>query len=132
MIPARLAVTLVLVAPLMGGCGTMMNVAYFNPSEGGERIYGGVRTDLIAAQMCLDDSAKGDITADKARSVGAFFLCLADVPLSLIGDTATLPLTVFDTLKPRDPTPVSRTGEFWEPLPDSSTSAQSPALTMPR
>ncbi len=74
-----------------GGCGTMKNLDPSYPTNGGEiapptRIYGGIRqdwTDLKAERF------------DDVYCMNLIFLplYLADFPLSLIGDTVTLPYT---------------------------------------
>jgi uncharacterized protein YceK len=58
-------------ALLTGGCGTVANTFGCNGEEGARRVYGGVRLDL--AGPCGN---------------------LLDVPLSAVGDTVTLPVTV--------------------------------------
>ena len=77
-------------AVLCGGCGTLKNL---NPTPTGEgeippptRIYGGVRQDWTELKT-LDF---GDVAC-----INLYFLplYLADLPLSLIGDTLTLPYT---------------------------------------
>jgi uncharacterized protein YceK len=70
-------------ATLSGGCGTMLNTTYFTPDEGGERIYGGVRLD---AEVIEDGYGQ--------RSPLVIALFLADLPLTVIGDTLSLPYTL--------------------------------------
>ena len=70
-------------AALCSGCGTLLNTAYFLPCEGGQRVYGGVRLDWDAAV-----ENNGNTPALAAA------VLLADLPLSLVGDTLTLPYTL--------------------------------------
>jgi len=61
------------------GCGTVANTAYLAPYEGGERVYGGVQ---IAWEKAATQESKSPLVTAAAY---------ADVPLSAIGDTVTLP-----------------------------------------
>jgi uncharacterized protein YceK len=74
---------------LMNGCGTTANVLWFNRDEGGMRVYGGVRAEWTVAQESL--AAASD---PSASSPGPVWLLIADMPLSAVADTVTLPLTV--------------------------------------
>ena len=78
-----------LVAPLLGGCGTAVNLA-------NERSpYGGVATDLGCSWGGLL-SLTPFVEPDPHYPAGfGFFLGLAafaDTPFSLVGDTVTLPI----------------------------------------
>jgi uncharacterized protein YceK len=66
-------------AAVSSGCGTVANTAYLDPYEGGERVYGGVR-------VAWDKAANPE-----SRSTWVTAAAYADVPLSAIGDTLTLP-----------------------------------------
>jgi uncharacterized protein YceK len=70
---------------LLSGCGTAANTLWFIPEEGGMRVYGGVRADWESARQSA---------ADPSRPAGPLWLCIADMPLSAVGDTLTLPFTV--------------------------------------
>jgi uncharacterized protein YceK len=80
------------------GCGTIANL------ETGARqgwksaaIYGGVRRDIQSADKWIDHSWTSgdnlDIIQDVGSVVGVVLVGI-DVPLSAIGDTLTLPVTV--------------------------------------
>jgi uncharacterized protein YceK len=69
-------------AAVSSGCGTVSNTAYLDPYEGGKRVYGGV-------QVAWDKAANSE-----SRSTWVTAAAYADVPLSAIGDTLTLPYTV--------------------------------------
>ena len=81
-------------AAVSSGCGTVANTAYLDPYEGGKRVYGGV-------QVAWDKAANPE-----SQSTWVTAAAYADVPLSAIGDTLTLPYTVAVALgwtKPADP-----------------------------
>jgi uncharacterized protein YceK len=61
--------------PCLSGCGTFCNTVWWIPEEGGMRVYGGVRAELENFQ----------------QAPVAFTL---DLPLSLVGDTLTLPFVL--------------------------------------
>ena len=116
------------------GCGTVVNTLVLCPEEGGQRIYGGVRVDLDVANPLKRDSGivreAGAVPLTPADRVGRLaFLCI-DLPLSIIGDTLTLPLILMcqasnqrevvhsftSTPFPLDEFLSSRTsGQAWEP-----------------
>lgn len=89
-------------AALCSGCGTMLNTAYLSPSEGGERVYGGVRTDWqVAAEP---EATPGWVAA----------IFLADLPLSLAADTLTLPYVLaLGLTKGQSPNPNGQAGDGW-------------------
>ena len=72
------------------GCGTAVN--FFNgESKGPELVYGGVQMDYqFAAEHIQDQPAQG-----LPLVLGAFL----DLPLSLLGDTLTLPLILWHRLR---------------------------------
>jgi uncharacterized protein YceK len=85
----------VMLLPL-GGCGTALNLASGDPDN-----YGGVQRDLKFAD---DTSAKGGLMSGKSEGVGIdkgraalpiLALYCADVGLSFVGDTLTLPLAAY-------------------------------------
>jgi uncharacterized protein YceK len=85
-----------LLVPLLGslllagsGCGTVLN--FFNgESAGPKRIYGGVQMDCqMAAEQLKDHRVDGPPLV---------LLTLFDLPLSVLGDTLTLPLVLADRL----------------------------------
>jgi uncharacterized protein YceK len=89
------------------GCGTVLN--FREPTDPKpncdalvwpKSIYGGTRLDLAAAANGVTHKLD---TADlpwhqEVEAITCSCLCLADVPLSLIGDTMTLPATIGDTV----------------------------------
>jgi uncharacterized protein YceK len=93
MIRTARAAVLVLAA-FLSGCGTLANLS----GQGWERtrIYGGVLGDVKSAGDWIDNnpiSAQTDILKDVGTVVGVALVGL-DVPLSAIGDTVTLPVTI--------------------------------------
>ena len=77
--PRRFLVWAVCVgAAVSSGCGTMANTAYFTPGEGGKKVYGGVQVDW-------------DVAVKQNESAWVTAAAFADLPLSAIGDTLSLP-----------------------------------------
>ena len=71
------------------GCGTVCN--FFNgESSGPKNVYGGVQMDCQLAAEHLKDSP--------AQGIPLILFALLDLPLSLLGDTLTLPLVLSDRL----------------------------------
>jgi uncharacterized protein YceK len=91
------AAVVALAALCASGCGTILNLASGDP-----QIYGGPQADITIA--LTPNTAPGDPPAAAwpegspiAEGISAcwpFLLLLADVPLSLVGDTVTLPLAI--------------------------------------
>jgi uncharacterized protein YceK len=82
--PAWIVCVLAASALLVGGCGTFTNLT----DDGGTRIYGGVTRDV--------DQVLDSYTASNNSAIyfaGLLVWC-ADVPLSALGDTVTLPYVV--------------------------------------
>jgi uncharacterized protein YceK len=88
----RIALLLVLGCLVMAGsgCGTVLN--FFNGEGGGPKhIYGGVQIDCqVAAEHLKDRPAQG---------IPLVLCAILDLPLSLLGDTLTLPLVLSDQLQ---------------------------------
>ena len=106
--------------PLLGslllagsGCGTVLN--FFNGESGGpRRVYGGVQMDCqVAAEQLKDHPG-----LRPAQGIPLALCALLDLPLSLLGDTLTLPLVLSDQLHDlkadRPPAPAA------EPAPDAA------------
>ena len=79
------------------GCGTVVNLA--TPAREG-KVYGGVRTDIQAIEKLVEGGdASGGPLSSPGSGAGALFalafvaLPVLDLPLSVVGDTLTLPLT---------------------------------------
>jgi uncharacterized protein YceK len=72
----------VAVLPVLGGCGTLSNITDQAPAV---RAYGGVQRDWMLLTMAQEDDS---------GIMWAFVPALAvDLPLSVVGDTLTLPYT---------------------------------------
>ena len=89
---------LVLLASI--GCGTLYNLDFNTCCCGGRpdsnRIYGGVEAELAFAVRNLREITTPD-TPISTQIFGVTFvsvLTILDLPLSIVGDTVTLPLTV--------------------------------------
>ncbi len=76
----------------LGGCGTSLNL------DGDSRVYGGVAQDLQEARERMAAATSptwpGTPGAYPGWNAAVGALALADLPLSLIGDTLTLPFTI--------------------------------------
>jgi uncharacterized protein YceK len=70
--------------PCLSGCGTASNFYGRAPDA---RVYGGVRQDWASLQMVARD--------ETAMSWPYAPLVAVDLPLSAVGDTLTLPYTLF-------------------------------------
>jgi uncharacterized protein YceK len=89
---------LVLLASI--GCGTLYNLDFNTCCCGGRpdsnRIYGGVEAELAFAVRNLREITTPD-TPISTQIFGVTFvsvLTILDLPLSIVGDTVTLPLTI--------------------------------------
>jgi uncharacterized protein YceK len=97
---ARRVVVLALSAALSGGCGTIMNL-----TSGDPEIYGGPRKDIEALQTppsgptarCPQGNASEEEGKTEAFLAG---FIVADIAVSAVADTLTLPLTIY--LRQRD------------------------------
>jgi uncharacterized protein YceK len=111
---------------LLCGCGTIANL------ETGARqgwknaaIYGGVRRDVQSAGKWIDHSWTWGDNLDVIQDIGSVVgvgLVGIDIPLSAVGDTLTLPVTVPIALWNNS---ISRTSY------SRKTSAASPTATVP-
>ncbi len=100
MVRPALGVTLAFVAVAgSSGCGTICNFAGYGfyqdgkaVDDRGPTIYGGFLKDLEVANAL--DTGKGPRPAGVGNDPKFFVFLLADVPLSFVADTLTLPITV--------------------------------------
>lgn len=95
---ASLRAALWLAALVPGGCGTVANLE-IGARQGWKnaQIYGGVRRDVKSAQQFFADNWTPPNNSDVQQDIGAVVgvgLVGMDVPLSAIGDTLTLPVTI--------------------------------------
>jgi uncharacterized protein YceK len=89
--PRKVAAALAAVlAGALGGCGSACNTMWWTPEEGGMRVFGGVRAD---AQV-LADAFSPNTKAGVGDRLGCATLATIDLPLSAVGDTLTLPVTL--------------------------------------
>jgi uncharacterized protein YceK len=99
-------------AAALAGCGTTLNL------DGESRVYGGVVQDF---QIAKDHLAKvgnpgksGTQDGSACWNLTASALALIDVPLSVVGDTLSLPLTIQTAMDNWDytvpPTPAAKSG----------------------
>jgi uncharacterized protein YceK len=105
------------------GCGTVLNNWWFTPDEGGERIYGGVAVDAEMGSQCFREAFLPDdqLGAPRVHSrpvalaYGVYLLGL-DLPLSVFGDTLTLPRNFSASMRRAsadDPRPNDEWRRFW-------------------
>src|SRR5687768_16376702 len=80
--------------PLLAGCGTVANLVPVPPATGEMRVYGGVATDLDTARQMSAGAAATDDPVERCLCYANAALAVLDVPLSAVGDTLTLPVTV--------------------------------------
>ena len=111
------------VALFGGGCGTLVNVSGYAPTQigGGQRmIYGGVVWDLEGEYRALTTPYPQYRLGVRLPMI---FFYLFDLPFSAIGDTITLPITVGEALGLSFPT--------WPPPPDYVVPAPLPPAQLP-
>jgi len=125
-VPAYRIVTLATIAAICCGCGTVKNTTGWtgllhSPETPQCEVYGGIRKDLEGGQELFlkrpnaaerDDtlSPQPNSVQDLADYVDGHLKCMAfwavDLPLTFVGDTLTLPLTIQKTLEKRsNPSP---------------------------
>jgi uncharacterized protein YceK len=81
---------------LVSGCGTVKNFTGGESGAATPQVYGGVRLDFQTIGGCWAGSGGGEAGAwDRVWQVGvvAPYVALVDLPLSVLADTVTLPLT---------------------------------------
>jgi uncharacterized protein YceK len=86
--PSSISVCVVVIAILTAGCGTWANTCWFTEEEGGMRVFGGVRSDWEIARESLAPSSGRESSPAQA------WIPIFDMPLSALGDTVTLPITI--------------------------------------
>jgi uncharacterized protein YceK len=95
-------------AALAGGCGTIVNLRMPPPEP-----YGGVKNDLQQVRTLMGFNGDGEYGVYYRSLFGAFLV--ADVPVSAITDTLTLPLVfILDArgLRPGDGDPINGTPPY--------------------
>jgi uncharacterized protein YceK len=118
-----MAITATLIGALglaVGGCGTVGNLTGGPSGAEPPHAYGGVRLDVESAAANLTDSSggHGGLPGRLVQvCVVAPYLLLIDLPLSVVGDTLTLPLsegTANNSILPNGLPALS--GNRWNPL----------------
>jgi uncharacterized protein YceK len=66
-----------------------IKLAGHHPAE--NLVYGGVAVDALAGPGWFDEAAA---TGNPAYAVLGLYVCLIDLPLSAVGDTLSLPITI--------------------------------------
>jgi uncharacterized protein YceK len=98
MATARVILIAAMATGFLGGCGTVCNFASGDPA-----VYGGVVKDLEVVRSPLNVSPQSDSSSGgPALAVLAGVVC-ADIAVSAVADTLTLPLTIY--LRQNDPPP---------------------------
>jgi uncharacterized protein YceK len=112
------AAAVAVAALLSGGCGTVMNLASKDP-----QVFGGPQQDVtLLLTPTQRPEAKGGVQAN--AGVVAFALVLADLPLSLVGDTVTLPLAIY--MRQNKPAKDDRAGST--PAPETAPRVLQPEV----
>ncbi|WP_414738004.1 YceK/YidQ family lipoprotein [Gemmata algarum] len=91
----RRFVAVLLMLPLLtlaSGCGTFCNTVWWIPSEGGQRVYGGVRAEAGEVKRLAVSPSPHETAWDRFRVAS---LLVLDLPLSAVGDTLTLPYVLW-------------------------------------
>src|SRR4051794_14950700 len=84
----------------MSGCGTLMNLPDLSGMEvldmtPDQRVYGGVLRDAEFGAESLKNTVSAEGKGGRLDSlVASAYLLLVDLPLSAVGDTLTLPITL--------------------------------------
>jgi uncharacterized protein YceK len=88
-----LAVLLVVVVPAFNGCGTAGNLSSCC-SSGDWAVYGGVALDAKAAVKAVQDVVRPGDQSPFVAALAIVYYSAVDMPLSFVGDTLTLPITL--------------------------------------
>jgi uncharacterized protein YceK len=87
------------VLPILSGCGTFLNlqdnppkVMHIKLAKDTHLVYGGVRFDARTGPFCLLCACCGEDPL-QTFPLGVYLLAV-DLPLSALGDTLTLPITI--------------------------------------
>jgi uncharacterized protein YceK len=145
---ASRAAALWIAALFLCGCGTVANLS-IGARQGWQNalVYGGVRRDVQSAGQWIDHNWTWGENLDVQQDVGTVVgvgLVGIDLPLSALGDTLTLPLTIPATLWGRSRTATTVSGKKTAtapaaiepsnpgPLPPYLSAETTPALTEPR
>jgi hypothetical protein len=109
----------------------VLNTCWWSPVEGGGRVYGGVRADAEVIQEWLAEvSGQDESPAGLPAATRAALLATADLPLSAVGDTLTLPATLPAAgKKPVEPGKQADAGGEKDPGPKGAATA--PAVAPP-
>jgi uncharacterized protein YceK len=75
------------------GCGTLDNMT------ASHKVYGGVRTDVKQAAQSTGDAFRAQNGREAGAALASSALCVLDAPLSAVGDTVTLPVTVRESTR---------------------------------
>jgi uncharacterized protein YceK len=119
---ASLAAALLFALLVSSGCGTIANLS-IGSRQGWKnaKIYGGVRRDIQSGEDWFNanwtPSGQTDVQQDIGAVVGVGLVGL-DVPLSAIGDTLTLPVTIPAAIWGSSTANVSRTSANSSPNPN--------------
>jgi uncharacterized protein YceK len=80
---------------LLGGCGTVANLALSGtPPAGPMKVYGGVQRDLDIVHDCTTNPDHPRDNAEAVCFAAAVTVAAVDLPFSAVADTFTLPVTI--------------------------------------
>jgi uncharacterized protein YceK len=89
----------------LSGCGTVWNLQEqelltLGPPEHPKQIYGGVKADAHLSYCVVDAFTEENPMLPRSMIFALGLGALLDLPLSAVGDTATLPWTFLPTIGP--------------------------------
>jgi uncharacterized protein YceK len=95
--PKRLILALIAaIAPFLAGCMTGYNIVPYMPTESSQQVYGGVKLDVEHIRESLAKDCPDNQNHPLWR-LGTAALATVDLPFSALGDTLTLPITIYAT-----------------------------------
>ena len=114
MFPRLLRRLVFVVSPLLCGCAAYLNTLDCPDWRGSRTVYGGTSTDCEIIKVSLTNGFSHPL---RFAAIGT--LATIDLPLSVVGDTLTLPITLNHTPNPKSSDAPS--------IPDIPTLSDSPS-----
>jgi uncharacterized protein YceK len=112
-------IVLVMIPFCVAGCGTVGNIVWSGPPAAADHMapYGGVYRDVCVARDCTEDAMSAKTFREFTSSAAIVLFAAIDLPLSLVGDTVTLPITILSATAKEGNSPPS--GEAEGPAPNA-------------
>jgi uncharacterized protein YceK len=120
------------------GCGTVANLVYLHPEEGGKSPFGGVRQDALCIQKAANEESTlrthPEAELEHNRQMALLVLGAMDLPFSLIGDVVTWPYTAaYTCINQPVPVPPMALAPSPPPVPHADGRIQTaPLETLPQ